>query len=77
MIRFLAIVALFETAAAAAPAGLGRAMDGDSLMVGETEVRLHGIDAPEYTQTCQRDGHAWDCGGEAAYQLSKLSTASR
>ena len=73
MIRFLPVLALVEAAAlAASPAGLGRAIDGDSLMVGETEVRLHGIDAPEFTQTCQRDGRAWECGSEAAYQLSKL-----
>ena len=34
--------------------GLGRAKDGDSLMVGESEVRLFGIDAPEFDQTCSR-----------------------
>lgn len=41
-------------------------------MVGQTEVRLHGIDAPELTQTCTRDGQSWPCGRAAADQLSKL-----
>ena len=52
--------------------GNGRSIDGDSLMVGGTEVRLHGIDAPELTQTCQRDGGTWACGSEAANRLAKL-----
>lgn len=62
-----------SVAASAAPvSGIGRAIDGDSLTVGTTEIRLHGIDAPELTQTCQRDGRPWECGSDAAYQLSKL-----
>jgi endonuclease YncB( thermonuclease family) len=52
--------------------GIARSIDGDSLMVGSSEVRLHGIDAPEFTQTCMRDGRSWGCGSEAAFQLSKL-----
>ena len=52
--------------------GVGRAIDGDSLMVGSSEVRLHGVDAPEATQTCQRAGRPWECGSDATYQLSKL-----
>lgn len=64
---------LTSASANAAPVvGVGNAIDGDSLKVGETEVRLYGIDAPEFTQTCQRDGRAWGCGSDATYQLSKL-----
>jgi endonuclease YncB( thermonuclease family) len=67
------LISLVGAPATATPlAGTGRAMDGDSLMVGATEVRLYGIDAPELTQTCQRDGLPWECGSDAAYQLSKL-----
>jgi hypothetical protein len=36
--------------------GIGQAKDGDSLMVGGTEVRLFGFDAPEFDQHCQRGG---------------------
>ena len=35
---------------AAKNAGYVKVIDGDSLMVGTTEVRLEGIDAPEYKQ---------------------------
>ncbi len=54
--------------------GLGRSKDGDSLMVGNREVRLFGIDAPEFDQTCKRGGGTWTCGTEAADQLSRLVT---
>jgi endonuclease YncB( thermonuclease family) len=54
--------------------GLGRAKDGDSLMVGNREVRLFGIDAPEFDQSCSRDAEGWACGSEAADQLSRLVT---
>jgi endonuclease YncB( thermonuclease family) len=49
------------------------AIDGDSFKAGETEIRLHGIDAPEYRQTCEdasRNQHP--CGKLARDVLSKL-----
>jgi len=54
--------------------GVGHAKDGDSLMVGEREVRLFGIDAPEWDQTCKRGGQDWACGQDAAEELSRLVT---
>lgn len=54
--------------------GLGKAKDGDSLLVGSREVRLFGVDAPEFDQFCQRAGAAWACGSEAANKLSELVT---
>lgn len=52
--------------------GHARVIDGDSLMVGQTEVRIFGIDAPELSQRCQRDGREVACGKEAARQLTTL-----
>lgn len=57
--------------------GLGRAKDGDSLMVGRTEVRLHGIDAPEWDQSCKRGGNSYACGEESAEALSRLVTGKQ
>ena len=73
-ILFAAGFLLSSTPAAAQDgfSGAGRAIDGDSLYVGSKEVRLFGIDAPEYTQTCNRNGQPWSCGAIAAGQLSKL-----
>jgi endonuclease YncB( thermonuclease family) len=52
--------------------GYARIIDGDSLMVGGTEVRLHGIDAPELFQRCTRDQREVQCGREAARHLTAL-----
>lgn len=69
------LLILNASAVAAAPlSGIGRAKDGDSLMVGQTEVRLFGVDAPEFDQTCTRAGQTWACGAEAADRLSHLVT---
>ena len=71
---------LFLLAAAAAPLssqlllGVARAGDSDSLTVGDTSVRLFGIDAPEFNQVCTRGGEQWACGAEAADRLSRLVT---
>lgn len=54
--------------------GTGQAKDGDSLTVGDKEVRLYGIDAPEWDQTRQREGQDWGCGSAAADRLAQLVT---
>src|SRR5262245_42268020 len=46
--------------------------DGDSLTLGADRIRLRGIDAPEYTQTCVKDGQSYACGRRAREALSKL-----
>jgi endonuclease YncB( thermonuclease family) len=50
-----------------------RVIDGDSLRRGQTEIRLHGIDAPEYRQTCRDAVRAeYSCGKRAAEELRSL-----
>ena len=61
-------------AAQAPVSGIGQAKDGDSLMVGGTEVRLFGIDAPEWDQYCRKNGQDWSCGSAAADKLAELVT---
>ena len=54
------------SAASADLAGTVRVIDGDTLDVGGSRVRLHGVDAPEKAQMClDADGQAWACGGWA------------
>ncbi len=51
--------------------GEARAIDGDTLQVGDTRLRLHGIDAPELRQTCEDSaGAVWACGRRAALELA-------
>ena len=47
--------------------------DGDTIRIGETRIRLHGIDAPESKQTCRDgDGKKWACGQEATFRLANF-----
>ena len=48
--------------------GRAKVIDGDSLIIGSKKVRLFGIDAFEYSQTCGR----YACGRVAARELTKL-----
>jgi len=63
-----------ETGEPAVIAGPGHVVDGDTLDVGHTRIRLEGIDAPEMAQTCQTaTGESWDCGRKAAALLRTLA----
>jgi endonuclease YncB( thermonuclease family) len=56
--------------------GAARAVDGETLDVGGTRVRLFGIGAPDPRQDCTRgDGGRWRCGQEARTGLSQLLPA--
>ena len=50
--------------------GSARVIDGDTLEIRGTRIRLHGIDAPESAQRCRAAGRAWPCGREATRALS-------
>lgn len=52
--------------------GVASVIDGDTLEIRDTKIRLFGVDAPESTQTCQRGRQVYPCGREAANELSKL-----
>ena len=72
--KFLAVLVLFASPVLAASevenvSGTPRIVDGDSLEIDGTRIRLHGIDAPETRQTCQRGGVDWLCGHEASKAL--------
>jgi endonuclease YncB( thermonuclease family) len=50
--------------------GAPRIIDGDTLAIGTTRVRLEGIDAPETDQVClNASGTNWACGVDARDQL--------
>ncbi len=70
----LAIIGLLLSSPATAQTyfGKARAVDGDSLEIGETRIRLFGIDAVEKNQTCDRDSHVWSCGADASSTLTAL-----
>lgn len=68
----LALALMLTSAVAAEPiAGRASVTDGDTIEIGETKIRLHGIDAPESAQICQDgDGKDYRCGQVAALALA-------
>jgi len=68
-IQLILQMILSTAAAAQALTGIAHSIDGDSLTFGEQGVRLFGIDAPEYQQTCEVNFSALACGADAAAAL--------
>ena len=55
-------------------AGTAKVTDGDTIRIGDTRIRLWGIDAPERRQTCQgRNGDMYECGRDSAAVLTELT----
>ena len=51
--------------------GVPRIVDGDTLAIGSTKIRLEAIDAPETDQIClNASGAHWACGIDARDQLA-------
>jgi endonuclease YncB( thermonuclease family) len=53
-------------------AGVAVVNDGDSITMNGERMRLSGIDALEFNQTCKRHGETRACGREAARVLRRL-----
>lgn len=51
---------------------VSRVIDGDSLIVAGREIRLWGIDAPEYHQSCYVNEKIIACGKQASRHLAGL-----
>ena len=55
--------------------GVARIVDGDTLALGSTRIRLADIDAPERSQTCGEAAAPWPCGARAEARLAELARA--
>lgn len=54
--------------------GKARIIDGDSIKIGKNEIRLIGIDAPEWSQTCKdANDKDYKCGMVATNYLKGLT----
>src|SRR5439155_21678552 len=77
MKRFFCLIVLMLIAGSVSAADLSgsvRVVDGDTLAIGDTRIRLWGIDAPEIKQTCQgRDGQTYECGRDNADVMRELT----
>lgn len=71
-----AALALAGLASAGTIGGTAEVIDGDGLRIGPVVVRLHGIDAPEIGQRCnRRGGGTWPCDEAAIRLLEDLAGA--
>jgi endonuclease YncB( thermonuclease family) len=71
-VRWFVASLLLATAAATAEPLIGRAsiVDGDTLEIHGTRIRLWGVDAPESSQLCRDDdAKQFRCGATAANEL--------
>ena len=51
--------------------GVASVVDGDTIEIHGTRIRLFGIDAPESSQLCVRPtGERWRCGQQASFALA-------
>ncbi|WP_439580407.1 thermonuclease family protein [Elioraea sp.] len=51
--------------------GVASVVDGDTIEIHGTRIRLHGIDAPESAQRClDASDRPWPCGRRAAFALA-------
>lgn len=57
--------------------GVAHVVDGDTLVIAATRIRLAGIDAPEIGQSCVRDGGPYACGEAARATLARLAGTSQ
>ena len=68
-LALLSIAALATHPALAGITGPAIITDGDSIKIDGQRIRIHGIDAPEKKQLCQRDDEPWQCGKSATEAL--------
>jgi endonuclease YncB( thermonuclease family) len=75
--RVLSLILLASSPAFAEVTGRATVFDADTLGINGERIRLHGIDAPEYTQQCT-DARAqpYSCGKSAARALRKFIGAA-
>ncbi|WP_246696818.1 thermonuclease family protein [Methylobacterium planeticum] len=68
----LLLLLSFPAVAAEAVSGPATVIDGDTIELHGSRIRLYGIDAPETAQNCENAaGHAYPCGRDAAHALAE------
>jgi endonuclease YncB( thermonuclease family) len=75
LLFFIGIASLLYDRYGTVLAGKAVAIDGDSLRLNGLEIRLIGIDAPEYRQSCGPPGKLTACGRAARHSLETLLSA--
>lgn len=74
----IALITAFYSVSCSAAEISGRAsvIDGDTIEIRGTRIRLHGIDAPESDQSCTKEKQQYRCGQKSAFFLSDIISGS-
>jgi endonuclease YncB( thermonuclease family) len=70
---FVAAAMVLVPALAEDIVGRAKIIDGDTLDINGSRVRLNGIDAPEKAQLCETGQAAWACGTNATTVLTSAT----
>ena len=74
-VKYLLTILLFVSGIVSADiTGIAHVTDGDTVKINNTRIRLHGIDAPERNQKCEKYGQEWRCGQASTKLLRTLTT---
>lgn len=67
-----ALLLAWATASASDVVGVASVIDGDTVDIHGTRIRLQGIDAPESSQMCMRNEEIWRCGQDVSFALANF-----
>ncbi len=72
--KLLIFLALFYCPITIAESIKGNAIiiDGDTIHIRNSKIRLYGIDAPEINQTCTMNKIIWECGFKSSQALEDI-----
>ena len=68
----MASLMVFTDLAYADVTGKAVVIDGDTVKIGDSRIRLHGMDSPESAQTCMVGESQWSCGRSATDALIEM-----
>ena len=69
----LSLISVLKLSYAGEIKGKPKVVDGDTILIGTTKIRLHGIDAPESKQYCKKaDATEYRCGQIATFVLAEI-----
>ena len=72
--NFFLFIGFFNNSSLNAKTIIGnpKIIDGDTIYINSSKIRLHGIDAPEREQNCTFEKKKWLCGLQSTIELTKL-----
>lgn len=74
---FFIVIPVYPNASGNSLSGIAKVIDGDTLKILGTRIRLFGIDSPEKGQICRKSDVKYNCGKQATAALSKKISGSK